>query len=1241
MCDVPGTPRESCVSSADLLQCPSKTPSLAPNGEDKNVDSADEASPQQFFDTATFAAARSRHIAVEIPRSTLITPRSRHHGYVPPLPAVHEGLAFSNLMRATHGGPTPEAWVEFELESFSFYVNYPQYTYEMRSLQYMTTKVGHGEYYFDGILCAGGTRHYVSMVPIVEIPIGNYGTAFSSATDQIWVRSKFNRNRGVYYRLKTPAIEYERFYTPFLWVVDLAKHVVDFTADMITLDREVSINSFKQDFIHWLLDTHPEADLKKWLDQHPSTDFRTSVVANVSFIWKEVNGVIGAKSANLQLFREVYDFSRYKTHKAGEPPSGQIVGSGERADPTIVTPYIMRCFGHMVIGKVLCVIGQERIKLSPREEAHRSSWVSCRAPSKQAIFAVKVGDTISTPRDMETTGTKWESAVSHHSLDDGRWFGVVQRIHTSKQGHRSFDVIWLYRPSDTPCCVMKYPWQNELFISDHCTCDDGLSARIQEDEILDTHDINWFGRPDDSADRLFIRQLYEVEHRRWVTLRESHLRCSHSKEKPDYKPGETILAVYPSRLADTRDIVIAEPYEVVKLFRQGESVFVRLRKLLRRKNIDQTARNARENELVYTEQLIVVRPGDLYVVGKCYVRFFQPGTDIPSPYNQGGTGHLFYITHRLVETDGSCVPVTEVFPSSLKQGFDPGRKVKKLRGLDLFCGAGNFGRGLEDGGVVEMRWANDIWDKAIHTYMANSPNPARTRPFLGSVDNLLREAIEGRFRDNVPRPGEVDFISAGSPCPGFSLLTQDKTTLKQVKNQSLVASFASFVDFYRPKYGVLENVDTIVQAKHNRTNDVLSQLFCALVGLGYQTQLILGDSWTHGAPQSRKRVFLYFAAPGLRLPEIPPASHSHHPAIKARGLGQICNGEPFVRRVFVPTAFKYVSAREASADLPPIHDGGPDCCIAFPDHRVVGGKTPRLRAQFAVIPTRPFGMGFAKAWKQGKGAMTPGDRALFPEDGSERTKPISQGWTRQRPDGLFATVTTKSQPTNARDGAALHWQDARPLSLMEVRRAQCFPDHEVLLGPVADQWKLVGNSVARPIALALGLKFREACLGSLYEDSEQPPGAVENLSFGGVATLQKHTKIEEASTYVSASTPRSRYPSEQGGSTDRDNSASTPATPVSEAAAHEMMVTLQTVKRRYPDGTHVDRQPHKVPKLFFDREDGDAVPLAVHPAWRLSEPLSEDDSRAGSAMPRGDRKAELPIEFETEMIDGVTVVRLE
>jgi DNA (cytosine-5)-methyltransferase 1 len=100
--------------------------------------------------------------------------------------------------------------------------------------------------------------------------------------------------------------------------------------------------------------------------------------------------------------------------------------------------------------------------------------------------------------------------------------------------------------------------------------------------------------------------------------------------------------------------------------------------------------------------------------------------------------------------------------------------------------------------------------------------------------------------------------------------------------------------------------------------------------MGYQAQLILGDAWAHGAPQSCSRVFLYFAAPGYKLPDAPLMSHSHYPGVKPDKRGRTANSEHFLERVFHPTAFNYVSAAEATTDLSPIDDGKADSAIAFP-----------------------------------------------------------------------------------------------------------------------------------------------------------------------------------------------------------------------------------------------------------------------------------------------------------------------
>ncbi|KAL2163499.1 hypothetical protein VTH06DRAFT_5557 [Thermothelomyces fergusii] len=1094
-------------------------PSLAESSRASSETLSDRGSVSS--DSAIYDVFRSRRIHVELPPSTLVHPKSQYQGYEPPFPPTRESDAVLSLLKLAQSRGE-KGYVEIELESFSFYINSAVYPYEMRPLQHMTTRIGHDQFYFDGVLRLGDTRRYVQGVEVAELPIGNYGTAHATVRGQIWARSRLNSDRDVYYLLTRPSKEYDRFYAPFLWVADLAKHVVDFSAAMLDRGCPVRISSFEAHFMSWLRQTHGKsAEFRRWRAKHPSDDYRTSVAANIDFIWKEINGVLGQKKAlSMPLFQETIFFTKYKPTVL--PPLPMVVRGEERVAPTIVTPYIEECFGHMAIGRILKAIeyptarqgisppARQRLDVSgtgrpqaqalperlPSSKRTRTSE-ACFIPL-DAIERIKVGDTISTPRDGETTDTRWRNMASKGSAKDDRWFGLVQRVHVAKDGSRSFDVTWFYRPAETPCCVMKYPWPNELFLSDHCTCLEGYRSRVKEHEVLGVHNIDWFGSPDQSGGgEFFVRQTYLVEGRRWVTLQTAHMVCFHGREKLGFKAGDAVLAVV-SKSPGAR----AEPYEVVKVFRQGDRLFVRLRRLLRRGQVGDRRADAAPNELVYTDQLVVAKPDK--VIGKCAVRFFRPTEPIPTPYDRGGTGNLFYITHRLVSGhDGveKCVPLDEGdFPASLRQGFDPARPVpRRLRGMDLFCGSGNFGRGLEEGGAVEMLWANDIWDRAVHTYMANCREPEATKPFLGSVDDLLRRALEGRYADNVPRPGEVEFIAAGSPCPGFSLLTADKTTLAQVKNQSLVASFASFVDLYRPKYGILENVVSIVQARHNRTEDVLSQLFCAIVGMGYQAQLVLGDAWSHGAPQGRSRVFLYFAAAGLQLPDAPLLSHSHHGGVSGRGLGEMCNGEPFVRRSFQPTAFRYVSAAEGTSDLPRIGDGKAEPAVGFPDHRVCTGLTARLRHQIAAIPAHPHGMSFARAWRGGDGVMTAADRALFPAGGA-RVGPGSHGWGRIRPGDVFPTVTTHSQPTDARVGAGLHWADHRPLTVQEIRRAQGFPDREVLLGTAADRWKLVGNSVARQMALALGLRFREAWARSCAaleggeagaDDGHRQPGSRE------------------------------------------------------------------------------------------------------------------------------------------------------
>ncbi|KAL7797323.1 hypothetical protein V8C37DRAFT_370711 [Trichoderma ceciliae] len=1036
-------------------------------------------------------------LSVDIPECALLSPRSCYEGFKSPdgISIMSEWRALQTLSPALDEATADQGaqgFAEMRLDDFAIYLDTDKFAEEMRSLHQLDTKIGHSSFFFDGILSIGDSRAYVRRVPVAAVPIGNYGSlSIHTVKGHIWIQSHLNSKKALFYKLGKPAKEYARFFYPFLWVADLAKHFVDFLCIMAESRRNVSIHHFRSTFAAWLKKSHKGApEFLEWLRQHPSGDYRTSIAANIRFLLKEALGVLGHHKTYIHtIWAEVLEFQLYKSQP-------KIVNP-----PTIVTRYIYGCFEHLPFGDRLQVIPlssettrlrndlirQRHLELASK--LHQSTK-NLTSATQQRIKSIQPGDTISTHRDDAGSGTLWKRELPRGFPDVDVWFALVQSVHINKMGVRTFNVIWYYRPVDTLCGLMKYPWNNELFLSDHCSCSE--TSKINESEILGVHDVEFWGTSATNAE-LFCRQTYLQEERRWVTLEERHLRCRHTSPRPEesplllYETGKTYLL----RLDSTSPI--SEPCELMTSFREGRRRIYRFRRLLRRQQVDPNTPNARPNELVYSEQSVEIKIDQ--ILGPCSVRFFRDGDEIPTPYDRDGTGNHFYITHQQIFIDGAsvCVPLNEA-PASLRQGYDPHERLEKLRGIDLFCGGGNFGRGLEDGGGIEMKWANDYDSKAIHTYMANVNNPEDVHPFLGSIDDLQRFAMQGRFAKNVPQIGHVDFVAGGSPCPGFSSLTNDKTTAAQRKNQSLVAAFASFVDLYRPKYGVLENVPGMVHKKEARDEDVFSQLICALVGLGYQTQFFFLDASSCGSPQRRSRIFVVFAAPGLELPKKPMQTHSHPPNTREIGIGWLPNGQHMATREMPEaTPFKYVSAEEATSNLPSIHDAQPDICIPYPDHRTTRALTKSLRTRISAIPVRPWGMNFAKAWygedraRAGSGKMTAAERELFvgtnDVTGTSKqpmaTQPRSKSYGRIFPNTLFDTIVTSQTPGDAKNGRLLHWRENRLITVMEARRAQGFRDEEVLLGDPITQYRIVGNSVARDVAVALGVTFRDAWVASL------------------------------------------------------------------------------------------------------------------------------------------------------------------
>ena len=867
----------------------------------------------------------------------------------------------------------------------------------------------------------------------------------------------------MWYRLGRAAPEYHRFHQPFLWLVDFVKHLIGF----FSCHEQVSLHDLKDDFCQWLTGLHgDDLSFKTWHKRYRNTDFRHAIIAHAKFLYWQME----------QLDEGFEHHPLWSEVLPGWSENGRWIAVPDQPNKridTVVSPYVFESFRDFQFGKFL----KSRTPVFRRYDTISGEWTipsnqpvrtqsSARSLTRQdtdgRIPEVSIGDVVVFDLDEK----------AKRNNEDKEWFAYVQDVQIRKQKQVLW-IIWLYRPTDTTCVNGLYPLCNELFLSDHCECQ---NPPIAVEEVCGKAAVTFFGSPDNDKTDYFVRQKYVSKDASFVSLQQSDFQCecrhSQAHASHDYEIGDTVLIgqALPSRRK------VLEPVEIVNLSPKDAFGYFQVRVLARRAR-DFNMASAAPNELVYTHRLMNVLFKDIN--RRCHIRFFsvedRDTGKIPEPYCCKGTADAFFICMQEGPIDEELAPLAIPYPSSLKQGFDPKQPIDlpKLRGMDLFCGGGSFGRGLEEGCAVEHKWAID-WDTpAIHTYRANLASPEQTALYHGSVDEYLAQAMKGKTNRLIAQPGEVDFISAGSPCQGFSNANKNKSSEKSLRNCSKIASVVSYIDFYRPKYALLENVSGVSSSKNN----VLAQIICALVGMGYQTRQCFLHAGTYGSPQTRARVFILIAAPGLTPLSEPPHSHSYPPNSSERSLGKTKDLAIIAPRCEYVTPFKYCTAAEAIDDLPHNSDAR-DISIPFPDHRPssLGNEQHEKQLRTSCIPRYPRCQTLALA-----NAKDLVPRALLKNEAflnnTERSNPEkSRSWKRIDPEAAIPCVTTAICPDDSRIGQWVHWDHDRCLTVMEARRAQGIPDHEVLIGSPAQQWKIVGNSVARQVALAFGMSLRAAWL---------------------------------------------------------------------------------------------------------------------------------------------------------------------
>ena len=221
-----------------------------------------------------------------------------------------------------------------------------------------------------------------------------------------------------------------------------------------------------------------------------------------------------------------------------------------------------------------------------------------------------------------------------------------------------------------------------------------------------------------------------------------------------------------------------------------------------------------------------------------------------------------------------------------------------LKIIDLFCGTGGFAHGfVHSGRGFKALYAIDSNKYAVGTASANH------RKLVVECRDI-RAVEPEEISDRLGKP-MVDVIIGGPPCQGFSSLRPNRRTNVNDDRNNLFLNFARFVDFFRPKVFVFENVVGLVTHNNGETLERICETFCSL---GYGIDWKILNAASYGVPQKRERFIMIGASDNIRI-VFPQPSHFY----TGRVIGHKDKDRLFLPDASLPAA---LTVEQAIGDLP-------------------------------------------------------------------------------------------------------------------------------------------------------------------------------------------------------------------------------------------------------------------------------------------------------------------------------------
>lgn len=346
------------------------------------------------------------------------------------------------------------------------------------------------------------------------------------------------------------------------------------------------------------------------------------------------------------------------------------------------------------------------------------------------------------------------------------------------------------------------------------------------------------------------------------------------------------------------------------------------------------------------------------------------------------------------------------------------RIIEKPRLLDLFCGCGGMSLGFQMAGY-EVVAGIDNWKDSLQTFAKNHHDSIPMELDLSALNPSEIHKKIGK---------KVDIIVGGPPCQGFSIA--GKRNPNDTRNQ-LYMGFLKFVDYFRPKIFVMENVPNIVSMSEGA---ILKKILEDFQRIGYVVTYKILMASDYGVPQNRRRVFIVGSQ----------------------------DGKPF--DFSLSLVRKKITVKEAISDLP--------------DESLTEGSkylTPPMSEYQKQMRKNSTGI-FNHVLTQ-HNPKTIEIIAMVPDGGNYKnlpkslwdTRKVNIAWTRFKSWEPCSTIDTGHNHH-------FHYEYHRVPTVRESARIQSFPDTFLFEGNKTSQLKQVGNAVPPLLANSIAVRIKE-----LYE----------------------------------------------------------------------------------------------------------------------------------------------------------------